>query len=443
MTITSISGIRGIIGHDLNVKDYVEIGRVFGEFIGGKICAVGHDTRSTGAMTSDAAVAGLLGAGCTVFDLGVTSTPAVFREVRRQGLDGGLVVSASHNPPEWNGAKFVVKGGRGPFEEELKRILESRGSPTTSFDRGQVFLVEPRYPSEVVKYVGEGSCTGLKVALDLGGGAGSLFVPWVFRELGCRTVTVNASPGVFTRDLDPTRDRLEALSETVRSHGADLGAAYDCDADRVVFVDGSGSKLPADYTFLIYLKHLADSGAMVDIVASVDTSSAAAEIVEGAGRRVFYSRVGEANVVRRMIEEGVSIGGEGSSGGLIISDFNLCRDGLLASALVAKAAHQSDGLRGIVDSLPRFYSAREKIQCSHEDALKVVKILKEEERGEKETTDGVKITRDDRSWILVRPSGTEDIIRLSVEARSEAAATDLFNRYRDRINRILQEEKAS
>jgi phosphomannomutase len=443
VTVISISGIRGIIGQDLNADDYARIGRAFGELIGGKRCAVGRDTRATGMMAADAVVSGLLGAGCTIFDLGVTSTPAIFREVREQELNGGLIVSASHNPPEWNGAKFVLNGGRGIFEDELNRLLKILEMPAESLRVGQVFSVEPQYPSDIVEYVGRESCAGLKIALDLGGGAGSLFAPKVFHELGCRVVTVNGSPGVFTRDMDPTRDPLEALSNLVKNSKSDekvdLAVAYDCDADRVVFMDSDGLKLPADYTLLLHLKRLADLGMMTDVVVSIDTSSAVEQLVEEAGRRVVTSKVGEANVVRRMLEEKIKIGGEGSSGGLILSDFNFCRDGLLASALAANAVREGGGLRHIIEGLPKFYSLREKIPCSRENALRVVKTLSDEEPEEKDTIDGVKIRKPGRSWILVRPSGTEDIVRISVEARSENEAVELMKQYRERITDILQE----
>ncbi len=439
MTVTSISGIRGVVGVDLTVKDYVKIGRGFGEYIGGGVCAVGRDTRSTGKMGSDAAVSGLLSRGCTVYDMGVTSTPAVFREVLKNSLDGALSITASHNPPEWNGVKFVVKGGRGLFEDELNRLLEITDSPATkSFETGSVYRVEPRYPSDVVTYVGRSSCSGLKVALDLGGGSGCLFIPEIFRELGCRVVTLNASPGVFSRDMDPTRDKLNDLSEAVKNGGADMGIAYDCDADRVVFVDGDGSKLPADYVLLMYLRYLADSGGMRDVVVSVDTSLAVEDIVEEAGCRVVYSKVGEANVVRRMLEEGVSIGGEGSSGGLILSDFNLCRDGVLASALVTKVVKQYGDLRRIVNRLPKYHSVREKTACRREDALLVVSRLVEDERGRVDTVDGVKII--DKAagfWVLIRPSGTEDILRISVEAQTSREASNLMRRYKDKVQRYL------
>jgi len=390
-------------------------------------------------MASEAVASGLLSRGCRVVDLGVTSTPAVFREVAVEGLDGGISISASHNPPEWNGAKFVVKGGRGLFEEELSRFIDILNLPSSEPPAGEGFYLEkePRYPSDIVSYIGYGSCSGVKVAVDPGGGAGCLLIPKILGELGCRVLTVNATPAVFSRGLDPTRDQLVELSQTVVSSGSDMGVAYDCDADRVVFIDEEGSRLPADYTLLIYLKHLADSGRLKGVVVSVDTSIAVEDIVVAAGGRVVYSKVGEANVIRAMLETGFTLGGEGSSGGLIVSDFNLCRDGVLATGLIANIVKSHGGLRGVVNSIPRYFSLREKIPCRREDASKVVKILAEE-GGDIDLTDGVKIKNSDRSWILVRPSGTEDIIRISVEAHSEERALQLLKLYSRKTSDILQ-----
>ncbi|MEE9585524.1 MAG: hypothetical protein V3W09_01330, partial [Nitrososphaerales archaeon] len=225
----------------------------------------------------------------------------------------------------------------------------------------------------------------------------------------------------------------------VKTNSADIGVAYDCDADRVVFVDEDGEKLPADYALLIYLKSLADSDDMKDVVVSVDTTLAIEDIVREAGCKVTYSKVGEANVVQRMLEESISIGGEGSSGGLIISDFNLCRDGVLASALVAKTVKQKGGLKHVIEGLPNYHSLREKIVCRREDALQVVKTLADDEAVDVDVTDGVKIRLRDRSWVLVRPSGTEDIVRISVEAETDGEASELMGRYTGKISKILQE----
>ena len=442
MKIISISGIRGVIGSDLSVNDFILIGNGFGKYIKGGTCAVGRDTRSTGKTLTDGVISGLIERGCNVTDLGVTSTPAVFREVLKSDLEGGIMITASHNPSEWNGAKFVIKGGRGLFENELCDLLETFKSSTSfeGFKRGYSKHFKARYPSDIVSYVGKKSCLGLKVILDLGGGAGCYFIDEIFKELGCEVVTINGSAGVFLREMDPTRDKLEGLSEAVRASCGDMGVAYDCDADRVVFVDNEGVKLNSDYVLLIYLKYLADSHLMKDVVVSLDTSLGVEDLVEGAGCRVFYSKVGEANIVRRMFEEKISIGGEGSSGGLIVSDFNFCRDGVLASTIVAKMVKQYGGFRKIIDGLPKYFILREKITCSKEDSARIIQILSKEEKRTIDSTDGLKIRSDsERYWILIRPSGTEHILRISVEARTKEKATGLMNYYRGRIMQIMMD----
>ncbi len=440
MTITSVSGIRGVVGTDLKVIDYANIGESFGKYIKGGVCAVCRDTRSTSRMASEAVISGLMVSGCTVFDLGVTSTPALFREVRANGLEGGISITASHNPPEWNGIKFALHGGRLPFNDELKELLNLLASPIiSSYKFGAVYQIEPRYPSDIIKYFGERCCENLNVVLDLGGGGGSNMVPMIFRELGCKVLTVNASPGIFSRGMDPTNDDLLDLSGTVKMYDADIGFAYDCDADRVIFVGEDGCKLPADYTLLIYLKHLAETGKMKDFVAAVDTSLAVEDIVGGAGSKLFYSKVGEANILRLMLEKGCPIGGEGCSGGLIVTDFNLCRDGVLASVLVAKVVKQMGSISDATKGIPKHHCLRKKIKCSSKEALRVVRTLAEEDTGDLDLIDGVKIKKRDRSWILIRPSNTENILRISAGAETEKKVSMLIADYSKRISNLLEE----
>jgi phosphomannomutase len=439
LTITSISGIRGKIGKDLGLKDFVKIGRSFAEYIGQGICAVGRDTRLSGDMAAKATISGLMGGGCTVVDFGVVSTPTIFREVGKNRYNGGLIITASHNPSDWNGTKLVTEG-RGLHEEELERFLAIKNSPSSMvFRHGTLFSMESNYPSDVIKYVGIGSCEGLSVAIDVGGGTGALFIPSIFGKLGCKVQTLNASPGIFSRGMDPTRDELEELSDTTISSDADLGLAFDCDADRVVFMKSDGIKLPADYTLLIYLKHLADMGKMVDVVASMDTSSAVDEMVEKTGHRVLYAKVGEANVVKLMQDKGITVGGEGSSGGLIISNFNLCRDGVLASALITKVVKENGSLKKVIDGIPKYHQIREYVRCKSKDARIIVNTLVKQEDSIIEKKNGFKIKNKDRSWILIRPSGTEDILRLTVESKSEETTSKIMKHYRDRVSEIIKE----
>ncbi|MGQ9718912.1 MAG: phosphomannomutase [Nitrososphaerales archaeon] len=434
LAILSISGLRGVVGHDLDLVKIVSMSRVFGSFIKGGSCAIGRDTRPSGDMVSRAVVSGLLEAGCNVLDLGIASTPALFREVARRNLKGGLIITASHNPPEWNGLKFVVEGGRGIFEEELSSFLSS--NVTRLMEVGRYSKIFSKYPEDLASYVGKGSCSDVRVALDLGGGVGSLFAPKVFRWLGCRVKTINDAPGIFSRTIDPTVDSLVDLSEQVIVNKSDAGFAYDCDADRVVMVDEKGRKLSGDLVLMLCIDYLMKKKGVRDIVASIDTSMGLEDLVSGMGGRIFYSKVGEANVVREMMERGCKVGGEGSSGGLIIADFALCRDGILASSLASMMIKQEGSLSNLIEGLPHYHQVREKISCGKEDAKKVLDTLLQD-FPDADITDGIKLKQKD-SWVLIRPSRTEDVLRVSVEATSKDRANGIMRHHLNKIKNLME-----
>ena len=192
-----------------------------------------------------------------MYDLGYSSTPSVFKEVSLKNLDGGMMITASHNPPEWNGVKLVVKGGRGVFEQELEAIQNS----STSFAERPGIAISQRasYIDVLRAKAGRDSAKGVKVTLDLAGGVGSLFIPSLIGYQGCDVHSIHATPGIFPRIIDPTVDPLTALSDLVRSTSCDVGFAYDCDADRLVIVDENGRKLTGDATLLICLRYFLEN----------------------------------------------------------------------------------------------------------------------------------------------------------------------------------------
>jgi len=437
LTILSVSGFRGIVGYDLNPVELVNIGRLFGNYIRNGSCAIGRDTRNSSTMVSHAVMAGLLEANCDVLDFGIVSTPALFREVARRKLEGGLMITASHNPPEWNGLKFIVEGGRGIFEEELSSLLNLNLTPLSS-KIGRYSEFSSIYPEELISYIGKDSCSGLKVLLDLGGGVGSLFAPKLFKKIGCKVLTLNDSSGIFSRTIDPIEDELKDLSESIVADGFDVGFAYDCDADRVAIVDEKGRKLPADFTLILCLNYLMRKMGLRDAVVSLDTSMGLEKIVNDLGGNVFYAKVGEANVVMEMMKRGCKLGGEGSSGGLILADFVLCRDGILASALISKMIKQEGQLSDLIKDLPHYHQIRKKIPCNKNDAKKVLSILIQKQPNV-DTKDGIKFKQED-SWILIRPSRTEEVLRLSVEAKSKDKAEEIMNKYLKRINSIMRDD---
>ncbi|MCP8323369.1 MAG: hypothetical protein L6N96_04240 [Candidatus Methylarchaceae archaeon HK02M2] len=436
MTILSISGFRGIVGHDLDLVKLVDIAQAFGRFIKSGSCAVGRDNRPSSIMVSNVVIAGLMGTGCDVFDLGIVSTPALFREVTKRGFEGGLIITASHNPPEWNGLKFVLKGGRGIFDDELRSLISMNKSFYSSSMRlGNYLKIDSIYKDDLESYIGKNSCSGLNISLDFGGGVGCLFIPKLYRGLGCKVITINDTSGIFSRAIDPITDSLNDLSENVLANGCDVGFAYDSDVDRVAMVDEKGRKLSGDFILMLNLKYMLKKRRKKEIVVSIDTSIGVEQIVEEIGGKVFYAKVGEANVVKEMIKRKCMIGGEGSSGGLILTDFVKCRDGVLASASISNILKKEGQLSDLIKDLPHYHQIRKKVYCSKEEGKKILNKLLDEIPNVI-TIDGIRFNPTKDSWVLVRQSRTENVLRVSVEAKAKDKAEETINHYIKRIEVI-------
>jgi phosphomannomutase len=292
------------------------------------------------------------------------------------------------------------------------------------------------YPQRVIEAAGKGSCNGVKVAIDTGGGVGSLFIPNIFQELGCKVFVLNDTPSIFSRIIDPTVDELRELSEFVVSNGCDVGLAFDCDADRLVIVDASGRKLSPDSTLLTCMKYFLENSRNRKVAVSVDTTLAVDEMVSEYNGTVVYAKVGEANVVRKMIENNCDVGGEGSSGGYIESGFVFCRDGVYASTLVAKIIKQNRSLDQVLRNFPKYYQVRTKLECDRKLSLKILDFLLSTEK-KANTLDGLKVKLSNNSWLLVRPSNTENILRISAEAPRKEEAERIVSKYSTKIRSFV------
>jgi phosphomannomutase/phosphoglucomutase len=409
LVIESISGLRGVYGRDLSIAYVKSWASRFAAFTAGGDIAAGCDTRPSSEALLKAVVDALAGAGCVVHRLGLVTTPEIFRYVRVSGVDGGVMVTASHNPPEWNGLKFITKDGTGIGEEDLLTIRHSH--PTTS--SGRVEPASSPYYDNILRRVGPDSGTGVKVGLDLGGGSATKSATQLFEMMGAEVHAINIRAGAFNRTVDPADDPLEQLSREVVLHRCDVGFAFDGDGDRLVVMDAKGNKLPPDTIFELMAVGTVKKNDMVTV--SVDTSSAVADIVRSKGGEVVLAPVGEANVVRTMLETKSSLGGEGSSGGVIFPDFSYCRDGLLAASLLVRSLRRS-ALKDILADLPSYSVERLKMTAdrpSFERGLELIRL----EHPNSITLDGVRIDGS-YGWMLFRPSRTEDTVRISVEARN-------------------------
>ncbi|MFZ0326897.1 MAG: hypothetical protein WAL66_06290 [Nitrososphaeraceae archaeon] len=417
----SISGVRGVYGTDLTLLEVSRLVRLFGSGLigsGGK-CVVGRDTRSSSHIIVRIVEAALIAQGIDVYDIEIAPTPVVFREARK--YNAGCVVTASHNPLEWNGLKFIIEG-RGLFENELNSMLGG-SNPQPSTNPGRSFRCFSSYIEELLELAQKLEMKkGIKIGLDPGCGAACQYSNLLYRKLGCRVASINDIMGLPSRNPDPTVDHLNELRTLVKSNSLDLGMALDLDGDRLVVIDKNGEKLTSDMTLFICVANAIKLG-MRKFVISVDTSSSVKKFIVTHNGSVYYSKVGEANVVKQMIELGAEAGGEGSSAGFIMPKFNMCRDGLLAGVLISSLDRES--MNECLKFSSEYVQIRSKIAAKsnlHKDLIARLYDVLVPISSETSELDGLKLVIDENSWVLIRPSNTEHAIRISVESLADRAS---------------------
>ena len=429
--IASLSGIRGVLNRDLTTADASRFAANFARATGSTEFLLARDPRSTGPALSRAVAAGMMSLGAAVVDYGVISTPALFRESRTRQLPA-IMVTASHNEPEFNGLKFLVDGagvGKELFDQVIAGGPGAEGFGRGSLKRGR----RPAYVEDLVERFGAGSCDGVKVALDLGGGAAIAHAVPLLSRLGCKVSSINDSYGVFSRQVDPVADDLTLLRKVVKQKACDIGLGFDCDGDRLVIVDAAGKKRTGDFMLTLAMSEMLAETGEKKVVVSVDTTQAIDEVAKKSGGQVFRSKVGEANVVSRMKEWGARLGGEGSSGGLVDGSFNYCRDSMLAALAIVRALRR-DGRR-FYDSVPVYQQERVALAISKAKAERGIKRLARQYDGA-DATDGLKIALPGRSWVLLRPSGTEDLVRVSAEAGTADKAGELARKFAKKLKEL-------
>ena len=432
----SISGVRGIYGVDLSLHEIIRFTRLFASIIKSETrkCVLAQDTRPSSRIISEIVSASLMEQGIDVYNFGVAPTPLVFREARKYG--SGFVVTASHNPLEWNGLKFIIKG-RGIFEDELHSMLKktelSLESTSTADILGRSFKCVSEYVNEIVNFIEKSRYhRTLKIGLDPGGGATCGYANHLFKKLGGKFYSINDIHGVTSRGPDPTTDYLNELCILVISNELDLGFAFDLDGDRLVVVNRKGEKLSPDATLLICIASAINLG-MKKFVASIDTSIVVEKFIKDHGGRFDFSKVGEANVVSKMLEVDAEAGGEGSSAGFIMPRFNMCRDGFLASAIISSLDKKE--IEEYLGFTSQYVQIRSKIPADSSLHRKVIEKLNESFKAESSvvlTIDGIKAIVDDDSWILIRPSNTEHAIRISIESK-KSNIQSLYKKTREKV----------
>lgn len=407
----TISGIRGIFGEDLNLKDVLEFCNNFSSLVKSQKCVIGKDTRPSGSMIKETASAALMKNGIDVFDLGTVPTPVVFREARKYGA--GIVVSSSHNPIKWNGMKFIIEG-RGINEKELPQIIEKQ--EITKSKIGNEQEISSSYIEDAKKIIGNLE-NQPEVVVDIGGGAAKGFAPELLESIGCKVHTLNESLEGCSRGPDPTADNLSDLVSA--SAKKEIGFAFDLDGDRLVVVR-NGKKQTPDVTLGLGVTKSLELG-YKNFVLSIDTSVSVEKFIKENGGTVQRTKVGEANVIEQMLESNAQAGGEGSSGGFILPEFNYCREGILTSGLISSMLGTKK-FNEILNFMESYFQVRDKVGIDsqfHDKVIDKIHSTFSNEYSEVNTLDGIKGIIDEDSWVLIRKSNTEDIIRVSAESNDE------------------------
>jgi phosphomannomutase len=447
--MVSISGIRGIVGDGFSPELVAKYASAFGEYCDGGKVILGRDTRPTGWMVRQAVISGLCAAGCEVVDVGVVPTPTVAVLVEEYKAQGGICITASHNPMDWNALKFFHGDGLFLDPEQSKRHLAiaDRGARLVPWDQIGNF-VEDKDASEVhVRQILDLDLVDVsalrkrnfRVALDCVNGAGRLLAPHLLQELGCDVVKLGVeNTGLFSRGPEPTPANLKQLCDTVKQGGFDVGFALDPDADRLAIVDGRGEPLGEELTLALAARFVLRHEKS-DVVVNVSTSQVMDDVCAEAGVKLHRTRVGEINVSVKMREIASAIGGEGN-GGVILRDLHLGRDSLVGMALILQYMLETGSpVRTLRDELPTWDLVKDKVSLDALDPQAAVEVVREMfSEGEVDETDGLKISfeREGKAaWVQVRASNTEPILRIFAEAAPGMA--------RQLVNEIIERLKPS
>jgi len=431
----SVSGVRGIVGESLTPQLVASYAAAFGNYCGAGPIFIGSDTRPSGEMIKQAAIAGLLSVGCTPVDVGIVPIPALMLHVREAGAFGGIGITASHNPIEWNALKFIGAGGitlRANQAAELTDLYHQGVYTRVNAHE----MTEPRtdgstlerHRNAVISVVDEASIRArhFKVAVDCCNGAGSVATPAFLRALGCEVLEMHTDPfKPFPRDPEPLPENITGLCELVTRSGADVGFAQDGDGDRLAIVNELGQPLGEDATVALAVYHWLKTHPGPVVVNSA-TTRMVDDIAQQYGCPVYRTPVGEVHVVERMLQCRATIGGEGN-GGVILPAVNPCRDSYVAMALVLEAlAAEPVRISELRSRLSHYVMLRDRLLCEPRDIAPLLKLIRGSYQGQDlDFTDGIKVLWDNK-WLQVRQSQTEPILRLTAEAPTEAEARALL-----------------
>lgn len=444
------NGIRGLVNKELTPEMAIKVASAIGTFFNRKNLLVGYDARTSGPMFARAVIAGLTATGCNVYLAGMAPTPALQYTVKNHQMDGGVIITASHNPPEYNGIKVIWSDGIETSHEQEVEI------ENIYFDNKIIFAewnnlgakrelqgINDEYIQAIKRRVDATKISGkhFHVVVDAANSVGGLTAPSLLRELGCKVTSINANiDGTFPgRMPEPRPENLKDIASTVKAIGADMGVAFDGDADRSIFVDENGQIYWGDKTFAVIIKQYLIKNPGAKIVTPVSSSMLIKDIVKAYNGEIVLTKVGSVTVSQKMKELKAELGGE-ENGGVFYGPHQAVRDGAMTTALLLNImAETGEKLSGLVAEQPQYFIEKGKIECPDDKKAILLEKLLEQVKGKNiSTIDGVKIWFEDNSAILIRPSGTEPVFRLYAEAKNQDKALKLVEDYTSKLKKILE-----
>jgi phosphomannomutase/phosphoglucomutase len=451
------NGIRGVVNQDMNSMLALEIGQAWGTYLKKTISrprvAIGTDARLSNHMLKSALIAGFLSTGCDMVDMGLVPTPTLQYTVKEKHFDAGVIITASHNPPQFNGIKGTASDGTEltkEVEEAIEQIYFSKQFSVSEWNAvgncstwdGAIEL----YIKGILVRVNEYAIKKQRfhVVLDCGNGAGGLVAPVLLKKLGCKVTEINCEPdGMFPgRPSEPIPENLIALMKKVRETHASFGVGLDGDADRAIFIDENGSYLWGDKSLSLVGKYITKKTKGGVTVTPVTTSTCFEDVIRQNNGKVIYTKVGSPIVADVMKKNHAVFGGE-ENGGLIFPEFQFCRDSAMSLATFLEIlAVEQKPVSALIAEIPSYEMYKTKLPCPNEKKEPVMNQLADQMKNHHEITkidrtDGLKLYRKD-GWILMRPSGTEPIFRVYVQTKEKHQAEELAAFYKRIIQALVQ-----
>jgi phosphomannomutase len=446
--MVSVSGIRGIVGDGLDPHVIVKYTSAYADFCGKGKIVLGSDGRISGEMVRNTVIGTLLAKGNDVIDIGICPTPTVLFNVKNLKAVGGIQISASHNPNEWNALKLLNREGEFMSPEENAQMLKLLDSSDKSFKPwnklGKLTEYEKGLDDHIkavlnMKYIDKSKIKKrkFKVLLDCVNGAGGYSMPKLLEKLGCKVTAINSEKsGIFPRLPEPIPENLKATMSAVKKNKVDIGIVVDPDVDRLVLITEKGKPFSEENTITQAIAFYL-SKKKGNVVVNLSTTRAVDDVAEKYGGKVFRSPVGEANVVKKMKEVKAIIGGEGS-GGVIVPNVNFGRDALVGTVIMLQHLLEFGGkMSELKKSLPQYFITKKKIELGPVSPDEVIRSLAEKYKNERiNLEDGLRIDFPDH-WVHLRKSNTEPIIRIITEAKTQQTSESFSQKYVDEIKSLM------